>query len=74
MTLLVRIHQGPLPRSTCRHCSEALVWDAEVGWFDPAAHHSYDMCPRDLYANHDGGAVPGVPRGDRVVGGARYRS
>ncbi len=29
------------------------MYGEDVGWFDPDAAHTYDICPRDPYGNHE---------------------
>ena len=48
-----RVRSGQLRHARCRHCEELLTYVDEVGWLDPALNHSYDICPRDPYGNHE---------------------
>jgi hypothetical protein len=60
------------PRSTCRHCGQHIVRVPEVGWVDPVAGDSYDVCPGDPFGNHDPApAAPARPRRLRSPWAAR---
>ena len=41
------------PPARCRNCRRLIFEVPEVGWVDPRAGASYDLCPADRFGNHD---------------------
>lgn len=58
MKPLRRIHNGRLYLFSCRRCDEIVVYVDYVGWLDPVATHTYDICPGDPYGNHEAESDP----------------
>jgi len=56
MKTLLKVDHQPHRRAVCRHCHQSIVDVDGVGWLDPDVGDTYDICPGDVYGNHEPGA------------------